>query len=191
MLFYIWYNMWVHCHQKACIMLEGAKNLTPPKRQAPPRGTSDAPRSLGHHCRWDSAAAGDVFGIHQWWGANSGGKMSCQFLFGSAFQMKPGWSFWKGIVGWKEKQSEVSFLWIFQNTVCLCLAGKKNTTKYRSITRERWGLGRTTWHGETPTGPHHYTNINIQIIYGIFTIYIYFCSRKPGRTRVIPLQHPI
>lgn len=87
MLFYILYHMWIHCQQKACIMLEDTKKSDPSKT---PSSTWDhrCSRSLGHHCRWDSAAARDVFGIHQWWGANSGGKMSCAF-FSIAFQMKP------------------------------------------------------------------------------------------------------
>ena len=165
--------------------------IWPPKTPSTSTWDQRCSRSLGHHCRWDSAAARDVFGIHQWWGANSGGwEHELRFFcFEALFQMKPGCSFWKGTVGWKEKQSEVAFLWFFQNTVCLCLAGWQKKRTSIEVSPLKDGVGRTTWHGfpYRASSLHKYQHSE----HLLYIHHIYFYSRKPGRTRVIPRQHPI
>lgn len=67
-----------------------------------------------------------------------------------------------------EKQSEVAFLWIFQNTVCLCLAGKENPTSIEVSPLKDGGF----WgphDNVSPTGPR---------------VSEWFCTIEPGHCRV-------
>ena len=89
----------------------GCQKSDPPKRQAPPRGTSDALGVLGTIADEIQLQQGTFLEfISDEARIRGGGKMSCDFLFRSAFPDETRLIFLKRNSWFSEKQSEVAFL---------------------------------------------------------------------------------